>query len=362
VDKIMSRYNRHIILSDVGQEGQDKLLSAKVLVVGAGGLGCPVLQYLVAAGIGKIGIIDFDVIEESNLQRQILFGASSLGLNKALAAKKRLEDLNPTITINAYPKKLTPNNVLEYFDNYDIIVDGTDNFSTRYLINDAAIIKNKPVVYGAIYKFEGQVSVFNHKNGPSYRCLFPTPPKEGSVANCTEVGVLGVLPGIIGGMQANEVIKIVLDFDHVLSGKLLCYNSRTTKTSTLNITKSETEFKKVIVKKNDFKNNYQDLSCEITMPEISAETVFQLDNVQFIDVRELHEQPQLKMENCLQIPLGTLMQNLYEINSNKNNIFFCQTGIRSKTAVELLQKHKINNCYSLKGGVSTIINQLKIKI
>ena len=199
----MSRYNRHIILSDVGQEGQDKLLSAKVLVVGAGGLGCPVLQYLVAAGIGKIGIIDFDVIEESNLQRQILFGASSLGLNKALAAKKRLEDLNPTITINAYPKKLTPNNVLEYFDNYDIIVDGTDNFSTRYLINDAAIIKNKPVVYGAIYKFEGQVSVFNHKNGPSYRCLFPTPPKEGSVANCTEVGVLGVLPGIIGGMQAN---------------------------------------------------------------------------------------------------------------------------------------------------------------
>jgi len=358
----MNRYNRHIILSDVGQQGQDKLLGAKVLVIGAGGLGCPVLQYLAAAGVGVLGVIDFDVVEESNLQRQILYGTSSLGLNKALAAKKRLEDLNPTITINAYSKKLTPNNALEYFHNYDIIVDGTDNYSTRYLINDAAIIKNKPIVYGAIYKFEGQVSVFNYKNGPSYRCLFPTLPKEGSVANCAEVGVLGVLPGIIGSMQANEVIKIILGFDNVLSGKLLCYNSRTTKTSTLNITKSETEFQNVILNKDDFKNNYQDLFFQTLIPEISAETIFQLDNVQFIDVRELHEQPQLTIENCLQIPLGTLTQNLYKISSNKNNIIFCQTGIRSKTAVELLQKHKINNCYSLKGGISTIIDKVKIKI
>lgn len=204
----MSRYNRHIILSDVGQIGQDKLSKAKVLVVGAGGLGCPVLQYLTAAGIGELGIIDFDVVEESNLQRQILFGTSSLGTNKALAAKNRLEDLNPTIQINAYTEKLTSKNALELFKEYDIIVDGTDNFATRYLVNDAAILTNKPIVYGAIYKFEGQVSVFNYQNGPSYRCLFPNAPKEGSVANCSEVGVLGVLPGIIGTMMANEVLKI----------------------------------------------------------------------------------------------------------------------------------------------------------
>ena len=242
----MSRYNRHIILSDVGQQGQDKLSDAKVLVVGAGGLGCPVLQYLTAAGIGTLGIIDFDIVEESNLQRQILFGTESLGTNKAIAAKKRLEDLNPTINIEAITERLTSKNALSLFKEYDLIVDGTDNFATRYLVNDTAILTNKPFVYGAIYKFEGQVSVFNYKDGPSYRCLFPIPPKEGSVANCSEVGVLGVLPGIIGTMMANEVIKIILEFDQVLSGKLLCYNSRTAESSTLKINKNQSEFDKVI--------------------------------------------------------------------------------------------------------------------
>ena len=184
----MSRYSRHIVLDEIGQAGQEKISLAKVLVVGAGGLGCPVLQYLTAAGIGTLGIIDFDIVEESNLQRQILFGTSSIGFNKAIVAKSRLEDLNPTINIIAYPEKLTSKNALELFEGYDIIVDGTDNFASRYLINDAAILSNKPIVYGAIYKFEGQVSVFNYRNGPSYRCLFATPPKEGSVANFQKLG------------------------------------------------------------------------------------------------------------------------------------------------------------------------------
>lgn len=230
----MSRYNRHIILSEIGQQGQDKISNAKVLVVGAGGLGCPILQYLTAAGIGTIGIIDFDVVDISNLQRQVLFGSSSLGQNKAEAAKQRLKDLNNTISIISYPKKLTYKNAITLFNQYDIIVDGTDNFETRYLVNDACIITNKPLVFGAIYKFEGQISVFNYKNGPSYRCLFPNPP-NGTVPNCSEIGVLGVLPAIIGSMQANEILKIILGIGNVLSGKLLCYNALTLQISTLTL-------------------------------------------------------------------------------------------------------------------------------
>jgi sulfur-carrier protein adenylyltransferase/sulfurtransferase len=359
----MNRYNRHIILSEVGQEGQNKLSQAKVLVVGAGGLGCPVLQYLAAAGIGTLGIIDFDVVEESNLQRQVLFGTSTLGQNKALAAKTRLKDLNSTITINAYPEKLTSNNVIELFKNYDIIVDGSDNFATRYLINDAAILSNKPIVYGAIYKFEGQVSVFNFKDGPSYRCLFSMPPKEGSVANCSEVGVIGVLPGIIGTMQANEVIKIVLGFDNVLSGKLFCYNARTSQTSALKITKSDSEFKKVLARKDNFEEFYHhDIICDTKVAEISFEETVQMKNIQFIDVREFHEQPKPELKNCIQIPLGDLEQNLDQINTNKTTILFCQTGTRSKTAVEFLKKHNIKDCFSLIEGASGIIQHLKVNI
>jgi len=356
----MSRYSRHIILSDVGQKGQDKLSQAKVLVVGAGGLGCPVLQYLAAAGIGTLGIIDFDVVEISNLQRQILFGTSSIGINKALAAKSRLEDLNPEILIKAYPEKLTPDNVIDLFTDYDIIVDGTDNFETRYLINDAAVLANKPVVYGAIYKFEGQVSVFNYQNGPSYRCLFPNPPKEGSVANCSEVGVLGVLPGIIGSMQANEVLKIILEFDHVLSGKLFCYNTRTSQTTTLEITKSKAEFEKIKAMESNFKEHHYDVTCEVSVSEISAADLIEKGTVQYIDVREFHEKPQLNLTNCVQIPLRELEQHVNKINPNIKTIIFCKSGVRSKSAVRFLQQHNLHNCYSLKGGTAALIEHLKI--
>lgn len=357
----MSRYNRHIILSDVGQKGQEKLSMAKVLVVGAGGLGCPVLQYLAAAGIGTLGIIDFDKVDVSNLQRQILFGTESLGINKAVSAKKRLEDLNPTINIEAFPIQLTTKNALELFKQYDIIIDGTDNFATRYLVNDAAILTNKPVVYGAIYKFEGQVSVFNFNQGPSYRCLFPVPPKEGSVANCSEVGVLGVLPGIIGTMMANEVIKIILGFDHILSGKLLCYNSRTTEMSTLKVIRKQSELDKIL-SNSTLSNIYENEACDVSVQEISKEELSLINNVQFIDVREPYEQPKLEIINCIEIPLGNLENNINLIDRSKTTVVFCQSGIRSKKAIELLKNLEINEPFSFKGGVLEIIDALKIKV
>jgi len=357
----MSRYSRHIVLSEIGQKGQDKLSTAKVLVVGAGGLGCPALQYLVAAGIGTVGIIDFDVVEESNLQRQILFGTSSLGINKAIAAKSRLEDLNPTINIIAYPHKLISKNAHVLFENYDIIVDGTDDFETRYLINDVSIITNKPVVYGAIYKFEGQVSVFNYKGGPSYRCLFPKPPKEGSVARCSEIGVLGVLPGIIGCMQANEVFKIVLDFEDVLTGKLLNYNAKTAQSSIISFSKLAVELEKTLSPKEDFKEK-DEKSSETQVRIISASEAFQLDNPQFIDVREYGEYPQLNLTNYVHIPLDKIEHQIKQIHSEKVNILFCQTGTRSIAAVQILQGLGYTNCYTLEGGVFAIIAQLKIKM
>lgn len=355
----MSRYSRHIILSEIGQKGQDKLSNAKVLVVGAGGLGCPVLQYLTAAGIGTIGIIDFDVVTESNLQRQVLFGTSSLGKNKAIAAKERLMDLNNTITINTYPEKLTHKNALELFKLYDIIVDGTDNFATRYLINDASIITNKPLVYGAIYKFEGQVAVFNYQNGPSYRCLFPTPPKEGSIPNCSEIGVLGVLPGIIGSMQANEVLKIVLGLGNILSEKLLCYNALTTQITTLIINKSEKEIENVLSTKDGFQNIIEDVNCDFHLPEISIKEVFEKKNIQFIDVREYDELPKVEALNPTCIPLSEFKNNINKIDSEKEKMIFCQAGIRSKIAVSFLQKLNINKSYSVKEGASEILEFMK---
>lgn len=355
-----NRYSRHILLPEIGKVGQQKINDAKVLVVGAGGLGCPILQYLTAAGIGTLGIVDFDVVDESNLQRQILYGTSSLGVNKALAAKERLSDLNSLITINAYPEKLTPDNALGLFQQYDIIVDGTDNFSTRYLINDAVILTNKPLVYGAIYKFEGQVAVFNYKNGPSYRCLFPAPPEEGTIGNCADIGVLGVLPGIIGIMQANEVLKLVLDLGTVLSGKLLCFNALSNTSITLKLKRSELEIEKVISQKEQFKSIHSKaISCETPVIEISIEDALQKENVQFIDVREPHEQPKLEHLNPVEIPLGTLKENLNKIDPKIETVVFCQSGVRSKKAVSLLQEQHITNCSSLKGGALAFLEYSK---
>jgi adenylyltransferase/sulfurtransferase len=218
------QYDRHLILDEIGVEGQLKLKQAKVLIVGAGGLGCPVLQYLTAAGVGTLGIIDDDVVTQSNLQRQILYTLDDVGLSKAETAAKRLSRLNPFIVFNVHNEKLTRENAVSLFQGYDIIVDGSDNFATRYLTNDAAVIAKKPLVYGAVFKFEGQVSVFNYFGSGTYRCLYPSPPKPEEAPNCSQIGVLGVLPGIIGSLQANETIKIICGIGVVLSNKLLVFN------------------------------------------------------------------------------------------------------------------------------------------
>ncbi len=358
-----SRYHRQILLPEIGEEGQQKIATAKVLVIGAGGLSCPVLQYLAAAGVGTLGIIDFDHVEASNLHRQILYGNSSLGKNKAVAAKERLSDLNPEITIEAYPEKLTPKNAISLFSKYDIIVDGSDNFSTRYLVNDACVITNKPLVYGAIFKFEGQLSVFNYLNGPTYRCLFPNPPKAGSVPSCAEIGVLGVLPGIIGSMQANEVIKIILDIGDVLSGQFVMYDSLTAKSSMFSVQRVDSEVSKVKNLASEFKNTDYDLFCGInTVKEISALEAFARNESLFIDVREASEQPKIDDLHPKYIPLGTIEQNIDQLDKEKEIVVFCQSGIRSRKAVEILMEHGFTNVCHIKGGAISLSEYQESKI
>ncbi|UNY97628.1 HesA/MoeB/ThiF family protein [Zhouia spongiae] len=353
-----NRYNRHIILSEIGTEGQKKINQAKVLVIGAGGLGCPILQYLAAAGVGTLGIIDFDIVDETNLQRQILYGKSTLGMNKTRAAKKRLADLNDQIIINTYPETLTFQNALPLFAQYDIIVDGSDNFETRYLVNDACILSRKPLVYGAIFKFEGQVAVFNYNNGPSYRCLFPTRPPEGSVPNCSEIGVLGVLPGIIGTLQANETLKLILGIGEPLNGKLLCYNALNNQTITLNVNRIEEQIDKVLQERSVFEQKELSVFCE-TNTLISIKDIPAINDVRFIDVRESHEEPKLKTHNVIEIPLTKLSGEVDKLPDSGTKIFFCQSGIRSKKALEIAQKNTISSCFSLKEGAHELLQHLK---
>ena len=315
------------------------------MVVGAGGLGCPVLQYLAAAGVGTLGVIDFDVVEESNLQRQILFGTSSLGSNKALAAKERLTDLNPTIQINAYPEALTPQNALSLFNDYDIIVDGTDNFETRYLINDAAIITNKPIVYGAIFKFEGQVSVFNYRGSGTYRCLYPTPPKPDESPNCSEIGVLGVLPGIIGSLQANEVIKIICEIGVVLANKLLIYDSLNMNQIVLKFEKERTS--EIIT----LETNYNFFCGIVASEEITLEELQKnKEKYNLLDVREIAEREVYHIGGQ-HISLKELPYRIEEVLDNKDLIVYCKTGVRSKKAIAFLRKKKPTLVLlNLKGG------------
>jgi molybdopterin/thiamine biosynthesis adenylyltransferase/rhodanese-related sulfurtransferase len=358
-DQEKNRYSRHILLDKVGLEGQEKLKAAKVLVIGAGGLGCPVLQYLTAAGVGTIGIVDFDRVDATNLQRQILYTVADIGQNKAITAKNRLTQLNPHVHFEVYPEKLTTKNALALFSKYDIIVDGTDNFSTRYLVNDACVITDKPLVYGAIYKFEGQVSVFNYKEGSTYRCLFPEPPKSESVANCADVGVLGVLPGLIGVQQANEVLKIIVEIGEPLSGKLLTYDALNNSFLTIKINRSEEEIQKVIETASNFESIDYELFCginkEVKMSEISAlelkEWIRLSKDIQIIDVREDWEQPQIEELNAINIPLNSIPANLDKINKEKVTVVFCQHGIRSLNCIAYLEQQGFNQLINLEGGI-----------
>lgn len=353
------RYSRHLLLDKVGINGQEKLKQAKVLVIGAGGLGCPVLMYLTAAGVGTIGLIDFDAVDETNLQRQVLFNVNDIGTNKALTAKEKLTAQNPYINIIAYPEKLTNQNALELFAKYDIIIDGTDNFSTRYLVNDACVISNKPLVYGAIFKFEGQVTVFNFKNGPTYRCLFPSPPSPGSVPSCSDVGVLGVLPGIIGMQQANEALKIILGIGEVLSEKMLIYNALSAEAMMVTLSKNEAEIKKT--KNIDFKQFNYDYFCgivqenKLSMNEISINNLLNFleeKEIQILDVRMPWEQPKLADNRVINIPLQEIPQKMDTIDKNVKTLVLCQHGVRSVKCIEFLENEGFNQLINLKEGLS----------
>ncbi|PCJ97132.1 MAG: dinucleotide-utilizing protein [Flavobacteriaceae bacterium] len=343
------QYSRHLLLNEIGEVGQLKLKKAKVLVIGAGGLGCPVLQYLAAAGVGAIGIVDDDSVEQSNLQRQILFNHEDIGKNKARIAAEKLSVLNPFIKFDVYPERLNKDNALTLFANYDIIVDGTDNFQSRYLINDAAILTNKPVVFGSIFKFAGQVSVFNYKNGPSYRCLYPNPPKEGSVPNCSDIGVLGVLPGIIGALQANEVLKMICGIGKVLSGTLLTYDA-------LGVQQQLFSFQKnsgIVVQTLD-----QDYAfvCAIKTEflEIDFKTYQNTkDDFNVLDVRTFEEREQDHIGG-LHIPLGELEDRQVEISTDKKLLVYCKSGMRSKAAIKILEDFDFkNDLINLKGGLNS---------
>ncbi len=353
-DQEKRRYNRHITLPNFGIESQEKLKNSKVLVIGSGGLGAPLLQYLTAAGIGTIGLVDFDIVDESNLQRQVLFGTSDIGKSKTASAISRLKDQNPHVEFIEFNEKLTSINAIKIIEKFDVIADGTDNFPTRYLINDACILCNKPYVYASIFQFEGQLSVFNFQDGPNYRDLFSIPPPPGMVPNCAEGGVLGVLPGIIGSIQATEVIKVITGIGETLSGKLLLIDSL------------DFSFRKINIKKNpenpiSGKNRTitelidYDEFCGLNSTSVKSITVQELKkheaDYHLIDVREKQEHDISNLGGHL-IPQDKLDAHLKKIPKNGKVILYCKSGQRSSMAISYLQdKYGYTNLLNLKGGM-----------
>ena len=357
------RYHRQVILPEFGEEGQQKLLNAKVLVIGSGGLGCPVLQYLAAAGTGTIGIVDDDVVALNNLHRQVLYSVNDIGLSKAKRAANILQQLNPEIKIISYNERLATQNALTIIDDFDIIIDGTDNFSTRYMINDACVLLDKPLVYGAISQFEGQVSVFNPHTLPgtteavNYRDLFPDPPKDGEVLNCAEAGVLGVLPGIIGTMMANETIKLITGIGEPLINQLLTYNALNNQVYILSLSaRKETRSLIPKSKKEFLQMDYEWLCASpVQQAEIDSDIfngMVAKGNIDVIDVRELHERPAVNEFEHIRIPLAQLADNTSLIKSN-TVIAFCQSGKRSLQAARILSGifGDSKKVYSLRGGI-----------
>ena len=351
------QYHRHLILSEIGKEGQIKLKASKVLIIGAGGLGCPVLQYLTGAGVGTIGVVDGDVVDQSNLQRQILYTVNDIGKSKAVAGVERMKQLNPHIVFNIHNTYLNNDNAIELFQDYDIIVDGTDNFSTRYLVNDACVITKKPLVFGSIFKFQGQVSVFNFNNSGTYRCLYPEPPSPNSVPNCSDIGVLGVLSGIIGSLQANEVIKLITGVGSPLVNQLLYFDALTLQQQVLKFEKNKNIH--VTALENDY-----DLFCGVKtlgndnidqMNNISAEAYLaNKSEYNILDVRTYEEFEDLNYGGW-HIPLDELEERMGELPNSKPMVVFCASGIRSEKAIQLLLENYFPKyLYNLEGGISTL--------
>lgn len=366
----LSHYSRHFSIPEIGMEGQKKLKAARVLAVGTGGLGAPMLQYLAAAGVGTIGIVDFDVIEASNLHRQVLFGTSDVGRAKVEVARERLREINPHIEIRVHETRLTSENALEIMEDYDLVADGTDNFPTRYLVNDACVMLDKPNVHGSIFQFEGQVSVFNYvdpegNRGPNYRDLFPEPPPPGMVPGCAEAGVLGVLPGIIGCMQAGEVIKVLTGTGEPLAGKLFLFDALDFSTRTVRIEKNEdnplTGSNPEITELIDYEafcglpSNGEGAGGEREVPEVSVEEFKSWresgEKVELIDVREPYEREIAEIGGT-SIPMDRLHDSAGEIPRDRKVVVHCRSGQRSAKAVrELRDSYGFDNLYNLKGGI-----------
>ena len=369
----LARYNRHIIIPEFGEEAQLKLKAAKVLIIGSGGLGSPALLYLTAAGVGTIGIVDFDVVDDSNLQRQVLFDVREIGKPKVEAAKRRLEALNPYVNIVIHNTHINSGNALEIIKDYDVVADGTDNFPTRYLVNDATLLLDKPNIYGSIFQFEGQVSVFNYVNrngerGPNYRDLYPTPPPPGLVPSCAEGGVLGVLPGIIGSLQALEVIKVITGVGEPLSGRFYTFDALNFESRTFNIKPREDN---PVNGKNPSIHELIDYEqfCgmraveEKPVKEITARDLYnwQVNGKPFklIDVREPLEYQIAQIGGEL-IPLASVSDHADLIPRDIDVVIHCKSGARSQKAIrELEDKFGFKNLYNLKGGILAYIDQVQ---
>ena len=360
------RYSRHMLIPEIGLEGQRKLKAGSVLIIGTGGLGSPAALYLAAAGVGRLGLVDYDVVDASNLQRQVIHSTGTLGQRKVESARQRLLDLNPYIQVDAFDESFTSSNAMRIAGPYDLILDATDNFPTRYLTNDLCVLTGKPLIYGAVFRFEGQASVFDARLGPCYRCLFPEPPPPGLVPSCSDAGVLGVLPGTIGTIQATEAIKLLIGIGSSLVGRLLLYNSL------------DMSFEYVKLKKNPhckvcgahpevtglidydafcgvpgFSNHAESSSkdWDISAADLSA-CLRQGEKIRLIDVREPHEVAISSLPGEELFPLGQLPARLSELDSSQEIVLFCRTGTRSKRALELLLRAGFKKVRNLHGGIN----------
>ena len=360
------RYSRHLILPEVGMEGQRRLKNAKVLMIGAGGLGAPLGLYLAAAGIGRVGLVDFDVVDVTNLQRQVIHGTKDVGRLKIDSAADRMLDINPALQVDKFNVPLSSANALEIFKDYDVVVDGTDNFPTRYLVNDACVLLNKPNAYGSIFRFEGQATVFHHEDGPCYRCLYPEPPPPGLVPSCAEGGVLGVLPGLIGSIQATETVKLILGKGTTLSGRLMLYDALNMKFRELKLRRNpecpvcgDNPTVKELIDYQEFCGIPQQKAAdaakegkmdEITPLELKAR-IDKGDDIFILDVREPHEYDIAKIEGSTLIPLGQVAQRVGELDSTADIIVHCKMGGRSAKAQGILKEMGFSRVANLSGGI-----------
>ncbi len=367
------RYSRHLIMPEVGMEGQQKLKAAKVLCIGAGGLGSPLALYLAAAGVGTLGMVDFDVVDFTNLQRQVLHTTADVGRKKLDSAAEKLNAINPNVNIRKFETRLSSANALELFREFDIIADGTDNFPTRYLVNDACVLTGKPNVYGSIFRFEGQASVFATKDGPCYRCLYPEPPPPGLVPSCAEGGVLGILPGLVGVIQATETIKLILGAGDPLIGRLLLVDALGMKFRELKLRKNpdcpacgKDPTVTALIDYNEFCGiRGEEAPVAAGVPEITVQDLKQRldrgDDLFVLDVREPHEYQICNLSGYL-IPLGDLPKRVHELDSSREIVAHCRSGVRSAKAVTFLQQAGFKKVTNLQGGILAWADKVDLKM